>query len=124
MLKTTLYDVACIGNYTKDEIVSPAGVRYADGGAVNYAAHAAARLGRKVSVYTHLAREDQRVVHALKAAGMDCFATYTLLSTRMKLVYPTTNVDFRNLHVANTADPFESRSRRPRPAHRPPRSPV
>ena len=37
------YDVLYIGNYTKDTIISPAGVKYVDGGAVNYAAHAAAR---------------------------------------------------------------------------------
>jgi hypothetical protein len=35
------YDVVYIGNYTKDTIISPSGVRYVDGGAVNYAAHAA-----------------------------------------------------------------------------------
>jgi len=106
MLSTTTYDIACIGNYTKDEIVSPAGVRYVDGGAVNYAAHAAARLGKKVAVFTHLEREDQRMVHALEGAGVDCFATYTSHSTRMRLVYPTNNVDVRNLYVASTADPI------------------
>lgn len=100
------YDVACIGNYTKDEIVSPDGVRYVDGGAVNYAAHAAARLGKQVAVYTHLAREDERMVRALEEVGVDCFATYTPQSTRMKLVYPTRNVDVRSLFVASTADPI------------------
>ena len=44
------YDVVYIGNYTKDTIVSPSGTRYVDGGAVNYAAHAAARLGMKVVI--------------------------------------------------------------------------
>jgi sugar/nucleoside kinase (ribokinase family) len=101
-----LYDIACIGNYTKDEIVSPDGVRYVDGGAVNYAAHAAARLGKKVVVFTHLAREDERMVRALEGAGVDCFATYTPQSTRMKLVYPTRNVDVRSLFVASTASPI------------------
>ena len=39
-----IYDVLYIGNYTKDTIISPAGTKYVDGGAVNYAAHAAASL--------------------------------------------------------------------------------
>ena len=39
-MNNQIYDVAYIGNYTKDTIVSPNGVRYVDGGAVNYAAHA------------------------------------------------------------------------------------
>ena len=46
------YDVVCIGNYTKDTIIKPEGVTYVDGGAVNYAAHAAVRLGLNVAVVT------------------------------------------------------------------------
>jgi sugar/nucleoside kinase (ribokinase family) len=107
MLETIRYNIACIGNYTKDEIISPSGTRYVDGGAVNYSAHAAARLGQKVAVFTHLAREDQRVVRALEGAGVDCFVTYSPQSTLMKLVYPTNNVDIRALYVAATADAFE-----------------
>ena len=50
-----IYDVVYIGNYTKDTIVSPAGTRYVDGGGSRYAAYAAARLGKRVAVVTHLA---------------------------------------------------------------------
>jgi sugar/nucleoside kinase (ribokinase family) len=97
------YDVLYIGNYTKDTIISPTGTKYVDGGAVNYAAHAAAQLGAKVAVITHLAKEDDRVVEKFKAAGIDCFATYTPHSTLMKLEYPTTNPDIRTLSVTATA---------------------
>ena len=75
------YDVLYIGNYTKDTIISPAGTKYVDGGAVNYAAHAAAQLGMKVAVVTRLAKEDDRVVEKFTQAGIDCFATYTPHST-------------------------------------------
>jgi sugar/nucleoside kinase (ribokinase family) len=97
------YDVAYIGNYTKDTIVSPDGVRYVDGGAVNYAAHAGARLGLKVAVVTRLAREDQRVLDKLTQAGVDCIAKYTPHSTCVKLEYPTRDPDQRNLYVTSTA---------------------
>ena len=97
------YEVIYVGNYTKDTIISPAGLRYVDGGAVNYAAHAAARLGLRVAVVTHLAREDDRVIDKLTRAGIDCFPTYTPTSTLMKLEYPTTNPDIRTLSVAATA---------------------
>ena len=97
------YDVLYIGNYTKDTIISPAGTRYVDGGAVRYAAHAAASLGLKVAVVTHLAKEDIHVVGRFSAAGIDCFATYTPASTLMTLAYPTTNPDIRNLSVTATA---------------------
>ncbi len=98
-----LYDIVCIGNYTKDTIVSPAGITYVDGGAVNYAAHAAARLGLKTAVVTRLSREDQRVVQKLVSEGVDCFATYTQNSTCMRLVYPTLDPDIRDLSVGATA---------------------
>jgi sugar/nucleoside kinase (ribokinase family) len=97
------YDVLYIGNYTKDTIISPSGTRYVDGGAVNYAAHAAAQLGIKVAVVTRLAEEDRRVVDRFTQSGIDCFATYTSQSTLMQLEYPTTNPDIRHLSVAGVA---------------------
>ncbi len=97
------YDVVCIGNYTKDTIISPAGTRYVDGGGMNYAAHAAACLGLKVAVVTRLAKEDERVVARFIEAGIDCYPTYTPSSTEMWLDYPTTNPDIRNLSVNGLA---------------------
>jgi sugar/nucleoside kinase (ribokinase family) len=97
------YDVIYIGNYTKDTIISPAGTKYVDGGAVNYAAHAAAQLGMNVAVVTRLAEEDKRVVEKFTQAGIDCYVTYTPQSTLMKLEYPTTNPDIRNLSVTGVA---------------------
>jgi sugar/nucleoside kinase (ribokinase family) len=97
------YDVLYIGNYTKDTIISPAGVKYVDGGAVNYAAHAAARLGLSVAVVTRLAKEDNRVVEKLVQAGIDCYPTYTPQSTLMTLEYPTSDPDIRTISVTAIA---------------------
>jgi sugar/nucleoside kinase (ribokinase family) len=103
MTTNELYDMVCIGNYTKDTIISPAGMKYVDGGAVNYAAHAAARLGVRTAVVTRLAREDSRVVEKFEQAGIDCYPVYTADSTLMKLEYPTADPDIRRLSVATTA---------------------
>lgn len=97
------YDILCIGNYTKDTIISPSGTKTVDGGAVNYAAYAAARLGMKVAVVTHLAKEDQHVVENFTQSGIDCYATYTSQSTLLKLEYPTADPDIRTLSVTATA---------------------
>lgn len=97
------YDVLYIGNYTKDTIISPAGTKIVDGGAVNYAAHAAARLGKKVAVVTRLAREDQHVVEKFIQSGIDCYPAYTLSSTWLQLEYPTTDPDIRSLSVMRVA---------------------
>jgi sugar/nucleoside kinase (ribokinase family) len=101
---THAYDVAYVGNYTKDTISTPAGTHYVDGGAVNYAAHAGARLGCHIAVVTRLAQEDHdRVVNALRSEGVDCLVTITPQSTCVKLEYPTMDVDVRNLYVTSTA---------------------
>ena len=109
MQNSKVYDVVCIGNYTKDTIISPAGTTYVDGGAVNYSAHAAVRLGAKVVVVTHLASEDQRVVEKFTQSGIDCLPRYTPQSTCMRLEYPTINPDIRKLSVTGLADSITAR---------------
>jgi sugar/nucleoside kinase (ribokinase family) len=103
MNSSQLYDVVCIGNYTKDTIISPSGTRHVDGGGMNYAAHAAVRLGCKVAVVTRLAKDDERVVQKFIESGIDCYPTYTPQSTEMCLDYPTSNPDIRILSVNGLA---------------------
>jgi sugar/nucleoside kinase (ribokinase family) len=102
-MKNKIYDLICIGNYTKDTIVKPSGISYVDGGAVNYSAHAAVRLGYSVAAVTHLAQEDDKVVKKFQQDGIDCFPTFTAHSTLMRLEYPTENPDLRTLSVTATA---------------------
>jgi sugar/nucleoside kinase (ribokinase family) len=102
------FDVATIGNYTKDTIVTAAGTTHADGGGVNYSAHAALTLGRRVAAVMRLAAEDFHVVRNLEEAGITVFATATPSSTLMRLEYPTDNPDERILTVADTAGSFTS----------------
>lgn len=103
-MPSKIYDVLYIGNYTKDTIISPSGITYVDGGAVNYAAHAAAKLGLDVAVVMRLAQEDERVVRNLEDSGIDCYANYCPQSTLMQLEYPTLNPDIRTLTVRGAAD--------------------
>lgn len=100
------FDVATLGNYTKDTIVTAAGTHFADGGGVNYSAHAAKALGREVAAIMRLAAEDFHVVRSLEEAGITVFATATPSSTLMRLEYPTDNPDERILTVADTAGSF------------------
>jgi sugar/nucleoside kinase (ribokinase family) len=100
------FDVATIGNYTKDTSVTAAGTTHADGGGVNYSAHAALALGRKVAAVMRLAAEDFHVVRALGDVGITVFATATPSSTLMRLEYPTDNPDERILTVADHAGSF------------------
>jgi sugar/nucleoside kinase (ribokinase family) len=77
-----------------------------DGGAFNYGAHAAARMGMKVAAVTRLAREDFHVVDELQALGVEVYARATPQSTCLRLEYPTSNVDERVIKVASSAGPF------------------
>jgi len=97
------YDVIYAGNYTKDTLITPDGTNVVDGGGMNYAANVGARLGVKAAVITRLAKEDQHVVEAIQAAGIDCFPYYSEYSTVMTLEYKTRNVDQRNLYIDSTA---------------------
>ena len=102
----TSYDLVTIGNYTKDTIVSAAGIRHVDGGGYSYAAHAAHLRGLKIAAVTRLAHEDRGSTDALRAKGIDVHIFESPRSTLMRLEYPTDNVDERTLTVAAVADPF------------------
>jgi sugar/nucleoside kinase (ribokinase family) len=103
---TIFYDIAFIGHYTKDTIVSSTGIRVVDGGAFNYGANVAARMGLKVAAITRLAEEDIYVVEKLKHLGVDVFAHISPQSTCLRLEYPTSNLDERVIYVTSSAGPF------------------
>ena len=101
-----LHDIAFLGHYTKDTIISSTGTRVVDGGAFNYGANVAVRMGLKVAAVTRLAKEDFRVVKKLKDLGVDVFAHISPQSTCLRLEYPTSNVDERVIYVTSSAGPF------------------
>ena len=100
------YDITFLGHYTKDTIVSSTGTRVVDGGAFNYGANVAARMGLKVAAVTRLAKEDFHVVEKLKGLGVDVFAHISPQSTCLRLEYPTSDVDERIIYVTSSAGPF------------------
>ena len=66
-----LYDIAFLGHYTKDTIISSTSTRVVDGGAFNYGSNVAVRMGLKVAAVTRLAKEDFHVAEKLKDLGVD-----------------------------------------------------
>ena len=105
----THYDIAFIGHYTKDTIVTSSGVRVVDGGAFNYGAQATARMGLKVAACTRLSKEDFHVLDELKQLGVEVFARSTPSSTCLRLEYTTADVDERTIYVTGNAGPFTPR---------------
>lgn len=103
---TQVADVAFLGHYTKDTIVSASGTRVVDGGGFNYGAHAAVSMGLYVAAVTRLAREDFHVVDELRQLGVHVLARATPASTALRIEYPTANVDERVITVTSSAGPF------------------
>jgi sugar/nucleoside kinase (ribokinase family) len=103
MVMNDVFELACIGNYTKDTIITPSGTNFTDGGAINYSAHAANLMGVKTIVVTRLAKEDYRVIEKFEKEGIAYRVTYTPSSTLMELYYPTIDPDIRTLSVEATA---------------------
>lgn len=102
----TPYQIAFLGHYTKDTIVSTSGTRVVNGGAFNYGANVAARTGLKVLAVTRLAEEDTAVITKLEKIGVNCSVIWTPQSTCLKLVYPSDNPDERVIHVDSWAGAF------------------
>ena len=102
------YDIALIGNYTKDKIVTPSAVKHVDGGGFNYGAHAAVALGAKTAAITRLKKDDMHVVDNLTNIGIEAFPTYTDSSTHIELIYPTDDFDERTLIMPKSAGSFNS----------------
>ena len=100
------FDIAFVGHYTKDIIVYPHLTRTVDGGAFNYGANVAVRMGLNVAVVTRLARQDWHVVEDLERLGVTAFARATPASTLLRLIYPTANLDDRTIELISSAGPF------------------
>ncbi|MFA7203542.1 MAG: hypothetical protein WC188_07535, partial [Candidatus Caldatribacteriota bacterium] len=103
------YQIAFIGHYTKDTIVSVSGTRVVNGGAFNYGANVAARMNLKVQAVTMMSSEDSEVARDLEELGVKTYVTWTPESTCLKLVYPSDNPDERVIYVSSWAGPFTLR---------------
>jgi sugar/nucleoside kinase (ribokinase family) len=100
------FDIAFLGHYTKDTIVSPHETKTVRGGAFYYGAHVVVKMGLKAAVITRLAEEDFDVVEDLSRIGVEVFAQPTAQSTSLKLVYSTQNLDHRTVYNVGFAGPF------------------
>jgi len=107
MIYTEQFDIAFLGQYTKDRIVDKNGSRIVNGGAYYYGAAAAAAMGLKVAAITRLAEEDFPSFGPLIERGVMVKAIATPKSTCLRLFYPSDNPDERILSVTSIAEPFE-----------------
>lgn len=101
------FDITFIGHICFDEIVpfnQPATIT--PGSAVLCGAAAAARVGKKVAVITRMAPEDEHILEPMHELGITTFVIPAQLTTYMKVVYPTADVDVREMAQVNNAGHF------------------
>lgn len=99
-------DIAYVGHYTQDTLVYPEITRVVDGGAFYYGLNVIYRMGLRGAVVTCLAREDWHVVEELEQLGVRVLARESRDSTRLRLVYPSANLDERTIELRAQADPI------------------
>ena len=100
------FDIAFVGHYTKDTIVTPQKTTTVHGGAFRYGAYVVVKMGLKAAVVTRLAREDFEAVEDLIQMGVEVFAKPTAQSTHLRLVYPTADPDQRSISIEGNAGAF------------------
>jgi sugar/nucleoside kinase (ribokinase family) len=106
-LSSNLYDIAFIGHMCFDEVIPYQGEpRVAPGSAVLCGALAAARVGKKVAVITKLAFKDKNILESMQENGIEVFSIPAEVTTYMKVVHSTANVDERQIYQLTSAGFF------------------
>ncbi len=97
-------DILFTGHLCKDEIYPyQAEKMNAPGSAVLCGALAAAKTGKKIAVYTRIAKEDEELAENLRKEGIDTYIDYSKHTTLAKVVHPSPDVDERKLYINKSA---------------------
>jgi sugar/nucleoside kinase (ribokinase family) len=101
------YELVFIGHTSFNHVIpfegSPKNV---SGGAVNFAAMTAAALGKRTALITKCAKRDASTFIPLKEKGVDVFLLPAEETTHLKIIYPSRNVDIRELYQEKDAGPI------------------
>jgi sugar/nucleoside kinase (ribokinase family) len=101
------YDIIFVGHVAAGEIEPFQGEpEYGYGGASFFGAMAAAPLGKRLLVITRMAQADYACLESLRSAGIDVYVQPAGETSRMRVVYPTADVDERRLFLIASAGFF------------------
>ena len=100
-------ELAFVGHMCFDEIVPFEGLpRVAPGSAVLCGALAATRIGTKVAVVTRMAPKDESILDPMRQSGIEVDVIPTEVTTYMKVVHPSADVDNREMFQLANAGLF------------------
>lgn len=97
-------DILFTGHLCCDEIFPyQAEKMKAPGSAVLCGAMAAVKTGKKIAVYTKIAKENEELAENLRKEGIDTYIDYSDRTTHAKVVHPSPDVDQRELYIHQSA---------------------
>lgn len=100
------YDIVFIGHMSIGTIVPFEGSSYIERGSpAHYAAIAASSLGKRISVATRISEGEDYLLEPMRAAGIDLLVQPGDIA-RYRLVFPTANVDERQIFRENVFGPI------------------
>ena len=103
----TTADLAFIGHVCLDEVIPFGGSpRVAPGSAVLCGALAAARIGTSVAVVTRMAPQDEEILAPMRQSGITVHVIPAEVTTYMKVVHPSADVDDREMFQLANAGLF------------------
>lgn len=101
------YDIVFVGHVVTGEFFPFEKNPYsATDGASTMGAAVARCCTEKVAVVTRMAREDEHFLQIIKNMNIDIYLQYSRETTHLKLIYPTTNVDSRQIFQTKCAGFF------------------
>ncbi len=100
------YDIVSIGHITRDVKVVVNEETPFVGGAAYFSSLSAARSGAQVLVITKVAPQDADMLVELREAGIDVINLPTQKTTSMHNIFPTGDMDHRELKLVSLAEPF------------------
>jgi sugar/nucleoside kinase (ribokinase family) len=105
--KMDRYDIIFIGHVAAGEIEPFQGEPWSGcGGAPFFGAMAAAPLGKKLLVITRMAEADLACLEPLRSAGIDVYVKPSDETSKMRVIYPSRDVDVRQLFLVKSAGLF------------------
>jgi sugar/nucleoside kinase (ribokinase family) len=105
--KPKLYDIVFIGHMATGIIEPFEGEpRVGGGGGSFFGAMAASCLGKRLAVVTRMAQSDVHHLDPLRAEGIDVYVQPSAETTRLRVVYPSADVDERQVFSITSAGFF------------------
>lgn len=101
------YDIVFVGHVVTGQFTPFGGTSYfRTDGASSFGAIAALCCTKKVALVTRMSKEDEHFIEPFKTMGFDVYVQSSSETTHLKVIYPTANVEERQVFQIRSAGSF------------------